>query len=237
MGRSIGSSDTAVSQGGPLPAHIRRVLIVGAGGFGREVYRWACGAWPADIGRLTGFLSADPAMLAGHDCPIPILANPLAFQPTPDTAFLLAIGIPRVRRTVAEALCSRGAEFLSLVHPTAIVSPTAVIGPGSIICPLSVVSDNARLGRFTLVNYHSSLAHDAVAGDFAVVSPYAALAGGAEIGDDVFLGLHASVGPGKRIGPRSKVSANSAALCDAPADSLVYGVPGRVHPIVSGAEC
>jgi acetyltransferase-like isoleucine patch superfamily enzyme len=95
------------------------------------------------------------------------------------------------------------------------------------------VSDSARLGRFGLVNYHASLAHDAAAGDFAVLSPYAALAGGARIAADVFLGIHASVGPGVSIGPRSKVAANSCALADVPADSLVLGVPGRTTPLLT----
>jgi acetyltransferase-like isoleucine patch superfamily enzyme len=82
------------------------------------------------------------------------------------------------------------------------------------------------------MNYHSSLGHDASTGEFAVLSPYATLGGGASISDDVFLGLHASVGPGKTVGPRSKVSANSAALRDTPAESLIYGVPGPVSPLI-----
>jgi serine acetyltransferase len=44
--------------------------------------------------------------------------------------------------------------------------------------------------------------------------------------------MHASVGPGKRVGQRSKVSANSAALCDVPADSLIHGVPGHVSSLM-----
>jgi acetyltransferase-like isoleucine patch superfamily enzyme len=104
--------------------------------------------------------------------------------------------------------------------------------PGSIVCPYAIVSDAASVGRFTLLNYHSSLGHDATAGDYAVFSPYATLGGGAHVGDDVFLGLHASIGPGKRIGARSKVSANSAALADAPAESLVHGVPGQISPLI-----
>ena len=40
--------------------------------------------------------------------------------------------------------------------------------------------------------------------------------------------MHACVGPGKTLGPRGKVSANSCALADAPADSIVFGVPGRI---------
>lgn len=126
----------------------------------------------------------------------------------------------------------RVAEFLSLVHPTAIVAPSARIGTGSIVCPYALVSDSASLGRFALLNYRSSLGHDVAAGDYAVLSPYASRGGNAEIESDVFMGLHASVGPVKRAGTRRKVSANSCAFADAPADSIAFGVPGRAGPRV-----
>jgi sugar O-acyltransferase (sialic acid O-acetyltransferase NeuD family) len=186
---------------------------------------------------MAGFLSSEPRPVAPHSHDLAVLGDPETFVPQPGDAFLLAIGIPGVRRKVAESLEARGATLLTLVHPTAVVASTASIGGGSILCPFSIVSDSARIGRCTLMNYHSSLGHDAATGDFVVLSPYATLGGGAHVDDDVFLGLHASVGPSKRIGPRSKVSANSVALSDAPADSLVYGVPGRVQPFVSGAAC
>ena len=211
---------------------VDRILIVGAGGFGREVLQWARDAWPERASLIAGFLSAEKDRLNGHDgCP-EIIASPEEFVSEPGDALLLAIGIPAARRRVAALLQSRGATFLTLIHPTAIVAPTAEIGAGSILCPYAIVSDSAQLGSFVLVNYHASLGHDASAGDYAVLSPYATLGGNAHIAEDVFMGMHASIGPGKRIGARSKVSANSCALVDAPADSIIYGVPGRVGPLI-----
>jgi sugar O-acyltransferase (sialic acid O-acetyltransferase NeuD family) len=207
---------------------VRRILIVGAGGFGREVLQWARDAWPSDCNRIAGFLSADAHVLDGCDCGIRIVGSPDSHRPVHGDLHLLAIGVPYARRRVAESLIARGAEFLTLVHPTAIVAPSAEIGEGSIICPYSIVSDSARLGRFVAMNYHTSLGHDASAGDFAVLSPYSTLGGHAHIEQDVFLGLHASVGPGKTVGARSKVSANSCVLASAPSDSLIFGVPGRI---------
>ena len=207
-----------------------RIIIVGAGGFGREVLQWARHAWPEHTGKIIGFLSEDPHALDGHAATLPILGSPADFEPRPGDGLVLAIGIRGVRRQVAEQLAARGARFLTLIHPTAIVADTAVIGAGTVICPYAVVSDAVRLGRFVLVNYHASLGHDASAGDFAVLSPYATLGGGACVANDVFLGLHASVGPAKRLGAGCVVSSNSVALVDVPADCLVYGVPGRVGP-------
>ena len=219
---------SAAAPPGALAPDVSRILIVGAGGFGREVLQWARDAWPEDCDRIGGFLSADADILDGCDCAFDIVGTPDGHRPAPGERFLLAIGVPYARRRVAESLVAQGAEFLTLVHPTAIVAPSAHIGEGSIMCPYSIVSDSARLGRFVAMNYHTSLGHDASAGDFAVLSPYATLGGHAHIDDDVFLGLHASVGPGKTVGARSKVSANSCVLTSAPADSIVFGVPGKI---------
>lgn len=212
------------------PEGCRRVVIVGAGGFGREVRWWARDAWCGTGVEFPGFLSADDTLGSPG---FPVLGDPERYVPAAGEAFLLAIGIPHVRRRVAESLLARGARFLSLVHPTAVVAPTARIAFGAIVCPHAVISDAAELGACALVNYHASVAHDAVVGAFCVLSPYATLGGAARIDEDAFLGLHASVGPGRRLGARSKVSANSALLSDAPDDALVYGVPGRVGPLLS----
>ena len=210
------------------PLKTKRILIVGAGGFGREVVQWALDAWPSQAGRIAGFLSADADCLEERASQLPMLGDPANYEPRSGDGLVLAIGIPEARRRVAESLASRGGEFLTLIHPTAIVSTTAMIGVGSILCPYSIVSDSASTGRCALLNYHASLGHDASVGDYAVLSPYATLGGAAHIGDDVFLGMHASVGPGRRVGARSKISANSCALSDAAADSIIYGVPGRI---------
>ena len=213
-----------------LPPDCRRIVIVGAGGFGREVLQWARESWPDQASLIGGFLSDDPRRLDGFSTGLGILSTVADYQPAAGEYLLLGIGVPYSRRRVAERLQACEANFLTLVHPRAVVASTAEIGDGSIICPSAVVSDSARLGRCVLVNYHASLGHDASAGDFAVLSPYATLGGAARVDDEVFLGLHASVGPGIRVGSRSKVSANSCVLSATPPESLVYGVPGRIMP-------
>lgn len=214
----------------PTAGECRRILIVGAGGFGREAHQWFRDASPADARKICGFLSADTRRLDGFSCPLPIIGDPGTFVPEPDDGLVLAIGVPEIRRHVAEVLERAGGRFLTVVHPTAIVASSAVIGTGAVVSPFCIVSDAARVGRFVLLNYHSSLGHDATAGDFSVLSPYAALGGNAHVAEDVFLGMHASVGPARRVGARSKISAQSCALADVPADSIVFGVPGRIAP-------
>lgn len=211
-----------------LPADCRRILIVGAGGFGREVLQWSRDAWPDQASRIEGFLSDDPNRLDGFSTDVGVVGTTSDYRPAEGEYLLLGVGVPYSRRRLAERLQACEGRFLTLVHPQAIVASTAEIGDGSVICPFAVVSDSAWIGRCVLVNYHASLGHDASAGDFAVLSPYATLGGAARVDEEVFLGLHASVGPGRNVGARSKVSANSCVLSDSAPDSIIFGVPGRV---------
>lgn len=233
VGRKHGDGDGPATNRPTPPADCQRILIVGAGGFGREVLNWARDAWPDATSKIAGFLSSNPNSLNGYGAELPILGDPEAFRPEEGDAFLLAIGIPNDRRRVAESLTTRGAKFICLIHPTAIIAPTASIGSGTIACPYAIVSDSASVGQFTLLNYGASLGHDASTGDFCVLSPYAALGGGANLGNDVFLGMHASVGPSTKIGDRSKITANCAALKNVPDDALVFGSPARTSPLIS----
>jgi sugar O-acyltransferase (sialic acid O-acetyltransferase NeuD family) len=209
----------------------KRLYIVGAGGFGREVFAWF--RHPVLVDRLVGFLSADPRALDGLDLGFGVVGPPEEHVIRPDDAFVLAIGIPGVRRRVAETLQASGGRFVTLVHETAVVADSAVIGEGAVVCPYAVVSTQATLGVCSVLNYHASAAHDAVIGDYAVLSPYAAAGGHAVLEDDVFVGLHGSVGPGRHVGARSKVAANSCALINVPPDSLALGVPARVTPLLT----
>ena len=211
------------------PASCRRILIVGAGGFGREVLQWARDAWPDHAPLLAGFLSDDATRLDGHDCGLAIVGSAEAYVPLAGDRLLFAIGLPDCRQRVAAALLARGAEFLTLVHPTAIVCPSARLGSGTIVCPHAIVSDAARLGRFVILNWYASAAHDAVVEDFAVLSPFAAIAGGARVGAGCFLGTHASLAPGRSLGAGSRVSANSAVGVDVAPDSIAFGVPATIR--------
>ncbi len=129
------------------PSDCRRLVIVGAGGFGREVLQWARDSWPDHAARIAGFLSDDPKRLDGFSTGLSILGPVASYEKLPGDYLLLGIGVAYSRRMVAESLMARGAEFVTLVHPTAVVAESARMGRGSIVCPGAIVSDSATLGE------------------------------------------------------------------------------------------
>jgi len=217
----------------PLPGDCRRILVVGAGGFARELVDWFVEASPEADPMIRGHLAEEPGDESSRPAMRPLLGSPADFELRPGDYLLLGIGRPDVRRRVGESLLARGGRFLTTIHPTAIVTAGSSLGVGTVVCPYAIVSSAATIGRFVLMNYFSSVAHDSVVEDFSVLSPYAAVAGAAAVGQDCFLGMHATVAPGVTVGAGCRISSLSWARVDAPAGSLIHGNPPVVRPLVA----
>jgi len=203
------------------------IIIVGAGGFGREVYLWAKDSFSKDQYKITGFLDDNPRILDNYDMDVGIIGNLNSYEIKNQDRFLFAIGDIAVKKRLIVKMKKRGAKFLTLVHPTVIMANKTKIGEGVIICPFCLVSDNVQLDDFVMMNTYASCGHDAKVGKYCILSPYATLNGFVILEDEVFLGTHATVISYKRVGYKSKISANSVVMRDVPANKIVFGVPGK----------
>jgi len=204
------------------------IIVVGAGGFGREVYLWAKDTFNFTKYQIKGFLSNNKSDLNNFDIKVRIIGNPDYYEVKENDRFLFAIGNIEVKKRIVTNLKKKGAKFLTLIHPTAIISNTVKIGEGVIICPYVIVSDCVQLGDFVMMNLYSSCGHDAKVGKYCILSPYATLNGFVILEDEVFLGTHATVIAHKKVGYQSKVSANSVVMRDVPPNRMVVGVPGKI---------
>jgi sugar O-acyltransferase (sialic acid O-acetyltransferase NeuD family) len=211
---------------------MHELVIVGAGGFAREIRELAPHCFAAGSIRIKGFLSANPRDFDKFQVAEPILDDPERYTPAENERFLLAVGDVRLRKRLAESLQSRGAKFISLVHPTAVVARTAKLGEGCVLYPYSVVMNAAILDDFVLLNLHASAGHDTQIGRYCNLCPYATINGLGRLETEVFMGTHSSVLPGCRVGSGSKISAGSVAAHDVGPQTLVYGVPGKHLPLM-----
>ena len=160
---------------------MQNLIIIGAGGLGREVYDLAI-----DTGAYTvrGFVDANPAVAPGV---APVLGSPDDYEMQPGDVFICAIGNPAVRRKCVEQLQQRGAHFTTLIHPTAIVSPTAHVGQGCIIKPYVTIGSMARIGEHTVVQPHTTLEHDVCVGSFCLVGAGSVMQGATTAADSSIL--------------------------------------------------
>jgi sugar O-acyltransferase (sialic acid O-acetyltransferase NeuD family) len=215
------------------------VIIVGASGFGREVLQYVHDAHKNTASmHIKGFLDDDPAALdsVGKLMGVRIVGDTRTYTIKEDDRFIISLGDPGLRRTLAERLARRGARFLSIVHPTAYVAPTARIGHGCVISPFASVGSYVQLEDHVLLTLYATAGHDAHIGAFCVLSPYSVANGGSRLDDSVFLGTHAAITPNIRVGAGSKIAAGAVVYRDVPEQSLATGNPAKAFPFDQAAS-
>jgi sugar O-acyltransferase (sialic acid O-acetyltransferase NeuD family) len=212
---------------------MKDLLIVGAGGFGREVLCWAresSGDW-----LVAGFLDDNPRALDGFGSDLPpILAGVSDYVPMASEVFICAMGQVAAKRRCVERIVSVGGMFTQVIHATAVHSTRATLGTGVILCPYSIVSPNATIGDFVTVNLHSSVAHDAVIGRWSQLHCHVDITGGVTLGEGVLVGSHASILPGVKVGDGAIIGAGSVVNRDVPPGVTVFGAPARPYVAKEG---
>jgi sugar O-acyltransferase (sialic acid O-acetyltransferase NeuD family) len=212
-------------RGNTMPHNL---LIVGAGGFGREVL-----AWTEDIPeesrnwRVAGFLDKNPQTVNWRHSPLPVMGDPDTYLPAEGDRFICAIGDPATRWRLCDNLRCRGAKFINLIHPTAVVGPDCQLGEGTILCPYAVLTVNVTLGDFVVLNLHATVGHNARIGHATTLSCHSDVTGYADVGDQVLLGSHATVLPSVVVGNHATIGAGSVAVRRVRANSTVVGVPAK----------
>jgi len=205
-----------------------RLVIVGAGDLGREVYIWFAGI--ADSTRpwtLSGFLDSCSHCPKTADLNIPLLGRPETYPPADDEVFVCAIGSARPRARVCDMLTDRGARFISLVHPSAFVATDAVVGCGCLVFPSAFVDTKGVIEDHATLYYGSKVGHHAIVGRGSMVLPNAVVGSGSVLGNGVTMATNSFSLPGIQIGDFATVGANSVAVRDVPPATTVFGVPAR----------
>lgn len=204
-----------------------RLILLGAGSFGRELINWAYDIAEAGGSAFSGYLDSNMRALDKDIYPLPWLGTFDDYQPQSGDRLVLAIADPSVKRTVVDKMHAKGANFASLIHPTAVVARTAVLGKGIVLCPHSLVSADARLGDFVAVNTMSSVGHDVVVGEYSTLSGHVDLTGFVQVGEACFFGTGAKVLPKVKIGKRAKIGAGATIMRSVPDEAVMYTLPAK----------
>lgn len=146
--------------------------------------------------------------------------------------FNVAIGSGSDRESIASKV-GANAEPMTLFGPQAIILDCNNIAPGSIFCPNSMVTSNAKIGKFFQCNIYSYVAHDCVIGDFVTFAPGVRCNGRVHIDDYAYIGTNAIIREGTYekplvIGRGAVVGMGAVVTKDVPAGATVIGNPARV---------
>jgi sugar O-acyltransferase (sialic acid O-acetyltransferase NeuD family) len=213
---------------------LRPLVIVGSGGFGREVLQLVL-----DINAnvptfdLLGFLDDRPSdqgaierlgsrVLGGSDALTGLTA-----------AIVIAIAAPTTRRRIDERARAVGLEAARLIHPWASVGASVVTQEGVVIGAGSRLTTSVLVGRHTHVNVNCTIGHDAVLESFVTVFPGVHVSGGCVVEEGAILGTGCVLLPGVRVGRGAEVGAGATVVRDVAAGAIVVAPAGR--PTLRGA--
>jgi sugar O-acyltransferase (sialic acid O-acetyltransferase NeuD family) len=158
--------------------------IIGAGGFGREVY-WSLSM----MERIGTVFFVDDKYYDGTDENIKPLSqfNPLSYE------VVVAIADSYARKKIVESL-PINTKYFTHIHPTAqIHGPDVKIGEGSIICAGSIITTNVEIGKHAHINLITTIGHDCIIGDYFTTAPGVQISGNEIIGDRVYFGTRSCV--------------------------------------------
>jgi len=200
-----------------------KVAIVGAGGFGREVFHLL----NHELYECVGFIDHNDgnkslqAPIIGHESEMEKIIADFEISQC-----IVALGDMQKRKKIVDQIKPYQLKF-PLVNDSSIENYSHDIGEGTILYPNVVIMNNCKIGQFTLLNSGVTLGHDVLIGNFCNINPGVHLAGRITVGDGTLIGIGASIKERVTIGKNAIIGAGSVVLNDVPDHTTVYGVPAR----------
>jgi sugar O-acyltransferase (sialic acid O-acetyltransferase NeuD family) len=158
--------------------------IIGAGGFGREIY-WSMNP----IERTNTVFFVDDIYWDGSDEKI----LPLSLLESSKYEVIVAIADSYQRERIVNNL-PKSTKYFTHIHPSAQIHGQDVeIGEGSIICAGTIVTTNVKIGKHAHLNLITTIGHDCVIGDYFTTAPGVQISGNEKIGDRVYFGTRSCI--------------------------------------------
>jgi len=210
---------------------VRKVVIIGAGGFAREVLDVfdACNRVSQSYNvlgyvvdpqyGLPGTIVNDKPILGGFDW--------LAHHASEVWA-VCSVAAPELRLRVVSRAKECGVRFCNAIHPTATLTRWVTMGEGIVITAGCILTNQIRLGDQVQVNLDCTIGHDAVLDDLVTLAPGVHVSGLVTLSKGCYIGTGANIIDRVHIGEWSIVGAGSTIIRDVPPNTTVVGVPGRV---------
>jgi sugar O-acyltransferase (sialic acid O-acetyltransferase NeuD family) len=211
----------------PLPP----LLIVGAGGFGRETAEAIRAVNRAEprwdlLGFLDDSLQQQGATIEGVKVvgPVDAVAN------YPEARVVITIGNPdnfTVRRRIVGRLGLLPERYATIIHPGAIIPPSAHVGPGTVVLATTVATTAVTIGSHVAVMPGVVFTHDDVVEDYATFGTGARLAGVVHIGEGAYIGAGALIREKRTVGDWALVGMGAGVTRDVPPGEVWAGIPAR----------
>lgn len=219
---------------------MRRIAIIGAGGFAREL-RWLLSEIAADPSQrfepfdVAGFLVNDRGKLGSYDSDV--LGEFDWLDDNHVDALAIGIGSPAARLKVANELKQRFPviEWPAIVHPSVrFDAESCQVEEGVILCAGVIATVNVVFGAFSMVDMLCTIGHEARIGAGSAIYRSANISGGDQIGKGVLVGTGAQILQYLIVGDHAIVGAGSVVTKNVESMTTVVGIPAK--PLIRSTE-
>lgn len=208
---------------------MKDIVIVGAGGFGREV-KTIIDAINNKNKTYTFLGFYDDTIAKGTLVNnFPILGNLKELNElNTTTEVLIGVGDPISKSKIISSLKNELLHFPTVIHPSVIISDDAVvIDNGCIICAGNIITCNIKIGKFVTLNLMCTVGHDTIIGDYSSFMPSVNISGEVLIEEKVYVGTGAKIINRLTIGRATIVGAGAVVSKSLPENCTAVGIPAK----------
>lgn len=209
---------------------MKDLIILGAGGFGREV-AWAVERINAQrpTWNLLGFMDDNDIIQGTEINGYKVLGKSSDVSKYPDAYFVVAVGASRIREKIVSNMkaVNPSIKFGTVIDPSAEMSNHVTIGEGTIICAHAIITVNISIGSHVIINLDCTVGHDAVLEDFVILYPSVNISGFCRIGHGCEMGTGTQIIQGKTVGDYAIVGAGAVVVRDIPEKCTAVGSPAK----------
>jgi len=145
-----------------------------------------------------------------------------------DVQTICGVSEPAVRRHLIDRAQKIGVPFVSIVHPSTILTRWVTVGKGVVLTAGCIFTNQIRIGNHVHINLDCTIGHDVVIEDFVTLAPGVHVSGNVTLRQGCYIGTGANIIDKIEIGAWSIVGAGSTIVKDVPKNTTVVGVPGKV---------
>jgi sugar O-acyltransferase (sialic acid O-acetyltransferase NeuD family) len=208
---------------------MKKIIIIGSGGFAAEAYSYISQHENAEI----GFIDDVDPNYAREDIKPKIIGkiSDLDDSIISENLFFIGYGDPRKKQAIYNSIKELNLKYYSFIHPTSQVSTSAKLSDGCFLYPFTVIANNAKIGSHCIINSYSAIGHDSTLGNFSTLSAHVDITGNVNVGEVCFFGSGSRTLPNINIADDSRVGAGNVVLRNtSKSDILMPNVPKKIRP-------
>jgi sugar O-acyltransferase (sialic acid O-acetyltransferase NeuD family) len=209
---------------------MKRIVIVGAGGMGREIWclinainEVSC-QWEF-VGFYDDAFHEPKHVIAGFEC-----LGSISTLESEEEELAVAFGIAN-RETVQKIVhsLSRKANFHfpNLIHPNVALGFGFEMGQGNMIASSCEFSCEVTIGDFNFFNGLCVAGHDVEVANFNCFMPRVQISGDVKIGSHNFMGMGSSIVQEKKVGDNNTIMSHSFLTKSIGNERKYFGIPAK----------